>query len=135
MENGFLLEETLVAKLEALNGLSGRVCPIQDIHKSTGPLAVFAQRDESEESAIDGLTGMSTAVYEIHALHGTYEKMRLLAEQIKKTIQALRQHAEGPLYIEEVTVTLASPDIYEDRVQLFRRTYKVTIQYQIKEDM
>lgn len=135
MENGLLLEKTLVAALQTVEGLSGRVCPIQDIQKSSGPLAVFGQQDESEENAIDGLTGMSTAVYEIHALHGTYQKMRLLAEQIKNTIQALRQHAEGSLYIEEVTVALASRDIYEDRVQMFRRTYKVTIQYQIKEDM
>ncbi|MBP3478091.1 MAG: hypothetical protein J6K03_01240 [Oscillospiraceae bacterium] len=135
MENGLLLEKTLVAALQTVDGLSGRVCPIQDIQKSSGPLAVFGQQDESEENAIDGLTGMSTAVYEIHALHGTYQKMRLLAEQIKRTIQALRQYAEGALYIEEVTVALASRDIYEDRVQLFRRTYKVTIQYQIKEDM
>lgn len=135
MENGLLLEKTLAAALQTVDGLSGRVCPIQDIQKSSGPLAVFGQQDESEENAIDGLTGMSTAVYEIHALHGTYQKMRLLAEQIKRTIQALRQYAEGSLYIEEVTVALASRDIYEDRVQLFRRTYKVTIQYQIKEDM
>lgn len=135
MENGLLLEETLVAALQAVAGLSGRVCPVQDIQKSAGPLAVFEQQNETEEAAIDGMTGMSTAVYEIHVLHGTYEKMRLLAEQIKSKIKALRQYAEGSLYIEEVAVALASRDIYEDRVQLFRRTYKVTIQYQIKEDV
>lgn len=135
MENGLLLENTLVAALQTVDGLSGRVCPIQDIRKSDGPLAVFNQQEESEEMAMDGLTGLETAVYIIHAMHSTYEKMRLLAEQIKNTIQALRQHAEGSLFIEDVAVALASRDIYEDRVQLFRRSYKVTIQYQIKEDM
>lgn len=129
------LEETLVAVLNAVDGLSGRVCPIQDIQKSSGPLAVFEQQGESEDNAIDGLTGLCSAEYKIHALHGTYEKMRLLAEQIKKTIYSLRQSAKDSLFIEEVTVTLATPDIYEDRVRLFRRTYKVTIQYQFKEDM
>lgn len=129
------LEEALVAALEAVDGLAGRVCPIQDIQKSTGPLAVFEQQGEAEDNAIDGLTGLCSAEYKIHAMHGTYEKMRLLAEQIKKAIQALRQCFRDSLYIEEITVALASPDIYEDRVQLFRRTYKVTIQYQIKEDV
>ena len=127
------LEETLVAALGAVDGLSGRVCPVQDIQKSSGPLAVFEQQGETEENAIDGLTGLCSAEYKIHVLHGTYEKMRLLAEQIKKAIYSLRQSAKDSLYIEEVVITLASPDIYEDRVQLFRRTYKVTIQYQIKE--
>ena len=135
MKNGLLLENTLVAALEAVDGLADRVCPIQDIQKNTGPLAVFEQQDETEETALDGLTGLETAVYIVHAMHNTYEKMRLLAEQIKNTVKALRQHAEGSLFIEDVAVALASKDIYEGRVQLFRRAYKITIQYQTKEDM
>ena len=129
------LEEALVAALEAVDGQAGRVCPIQDIQKSTGPLAVFEQQGEAEDNAIDGLTGLCSAEYKVHALHSTYEKMRLLAEKIKRAVLSLRQKSEGSLCVEEVTVGLASPDIYEDRVQLFRRTYKVTIQYQIKEDV
>lgn len=135
MEDRLLLEETLVAALQAVEGLSDRVCPILDIQKSTGPLAVFEQQDESEEKTIDGLTGLCTAVYTVHAMHGTYTKMRLLAERIKNAIQSLRQCTEGSLYIEDVTISMASPDIYEDRVRLFRRTYKITIHYQIKEEM
>lgn len=135
MEDRLLLEETLVAVLKAVDGLSDRVCPILDIQKSTGPLAVFEQQDETEDEDIDGLTGLCTAVYKVHAMHGTYTKMRLLAEQIKKAIQSLRQRTEGPLYIEDVVINMASPDLYEDRVRLFRRTYKVTIHYQIKEEM
>ena len=135
MEDRLLLEETFVAVLEAVDGLSGRVCPIQDIQKSTGPLAVFEQQDESEDEAIDGLTGLCIAVYKVHAMHNTYTQMRLLAEQIKKAIQSLRQCTKGSLYIEDVTVNMASLDLYEDRVRLFRRTYKTTIHYQIKEEM
>ena len=135
MEDRLLLEETLVAALEAVEGLSNRVCPILDIQKSTGPLAVFEQQDESEENAIDGLTGLCTAVYMVHAMHGTYTKMRLLAERIKHEIQNMRRYADVSLCIEDVTISMASPDLYEDRVHLFRRTYKVTIHYQIKEEM
>ena len=135
MEDRLLLEETLVVALEAVEGLSDRVCPILDIQKSTGPLAVFEQQDESEENAIDGLTGLCTAVYKIHAMHGSYAQMRLLAERIKNAMQNMREHADASLYIEDVTVNMASPDFYEDRVRLFRRTYKVTIHYQIKEEM
>ena len=135
MEDRLLLEETLVEALEAVEGLSDRVCPILDVQKSTGPLAIFEQQDESEENAIDGLTGLCTAVYTVHAMHGTYTKMRLLAEQIKNAMQNMRRHMDASLCIEDVTISLASPDIYEDRVRLFRRTYKVTIHYQLKEEM
>lgn len=133
MEDGLLLEETLVATLEAVEGLSDRVCPILDIQKSTGPLAVFEQQNEFEDNAIDGSTGLCTAVYLVHAMHGTYTQMRLLAEKLRKAIQSMRKDAAS-LRVEDVAIVMASPDIYEDRVRLFRRTYKVTIHYQIKEE-
>lgn len=129
-----LLEEVLVAVLEAVDGLHDRVCPIEDIQKSTGPLAVYEQQSEQEEACIDGAAGLLTASFKIHVFHGTYQKMRLLAEKVKEKIKSLRQRTEGIFCIEEVTVTMAHPDLQENRVQLFRRAYLVTIQYQIKED-
>ena len=135
MENNeLLLERTLVAALEAVDGLSDRVCPVEDIQKSTGPLAVYEQQEETEENCIDGLSGLAVAVFKIHVSHGTYQKMRLLAEQVKKAVLDLRQRTEGALCIEEVTMKMAHPDVLENKVQLFRRAYSVTIQYQIKED-
>ena len=129
-----LLEEVLVAALEAVDGLRDRVCPIEDIQKSTGPLAVYEQQSEQEETCIDGAAGLLTASFKIHIFHTTYQKMRLLAEQVKKAIKSLRQRTEGIFCIEEVTAIMAHPDLQEDSVQLFRRAYSVTIQYQIKED-
>lgn len=133
-DKGLLLDEYLTNVLESIDGLNDRVCPVVDIQHSTGPLIVYEQQDESEENLIDGLSGLRTAVFKIHVLHGTYEKMRLLAEQTKIALQAMRQHSSGILQIEEVTVKLASPDLYEFHVQQFRRSYQVTIQHQIKED-
>lgn len=134
-DNGLLLEETLKIALEAVGGLKDRVCPVADIRHSAGPLAVYEQKEESEENAIDALTGLMTAVFRIHVIHSTYERMRLLSEQVKRTVQTMRQSTQGSFYIEEVTIKLASQDLYELRVQQFRRTYEVTFQYQIKEDM
>lgn len=133
-ENGILLEQALVAALEAVPGLADRVCPVEDIQKSTGPLAVYEQQTEQEEACLDGAAGLLTAAFKIHVFHGTYRKMRLLAEQVKNAVKTLRQYTKEALHIEEVTVTLAHPDVREDRVQMFRRAYFVTIQYQIRED-
>lgn len=132
--NGILLEETLVAALESVDGLSDRVCPVEDIQKSTGPLVVYEQQTEEEADSIDGSAGLFTAVFKLHVFHGTYKKMRLLAEQVKSAVKSLRQSANGALYVEEVKVTMAHPDVLENRVQLFRRAYNVTIQYQFRED-
>ena len=132
--NGIALEEALVAALEAVEGLKGRVCPVVDIQKSTGPLVVHDQREENGQQTLTGQTGLMTAGFQIHVLHGTYFKMRQLAERVKETIYSLCGYNTAPLLVEAVTVELASPDIMETKVSMFRRTYDVTIQYQIKEE-
>lgn len=132
--NGILLEEALVAALEALNGLAGRVCPVADIQKSTGPLVVYDQLKESEAQHLSGHTGLMTAVFQIHVLHSTYVSMRLLSENIKTALKFLWGETNAPLRIEAVTVELATPDIWEMKVSLFHRTYNVTFYYQIKEE-
>lgn len=132
--NGILLEETMVAALEALDGLSDRVCPVVDIQKSSGPLVVYDQKTERQEQELAGDSGLQTASFQIHVLHSTYRKMRLLSETVKTALKALRGRTKGPLLIETVILELATPDLLEVKVQLFRRTYDVTFYYQIKEE-
>lgn len=132
--NGIALEEAMVAALEAINGLFERVCPVEDIQKSTGPLVVYDQRQEQDTKTLTGNAGLMTAGYQVHVLHGTYLKMRQLSEQVKAALNALQGFYKPPLLIETVEVELGSPDIRENRVQLFRRTYNVIFRYQIKEE-
>lgn len=133
-QSGILLEETIVEALKALDGLSDRVCPVVDIQKSTGPLVVYDQRIEKEEQELIGGSGLQTAGFQIHVLHSTYRKMRLLSESVKSALLKLQGVINGPLLIEAVTAELATPDILETKVQLFRRTYNFTFNYQIKEE-
>ena len=132
--NGIALEEAMVAALKALDGLKDRVCPVVEIKKNDGPLVVYDQRTETDEQELAGDSGLLAAVFEIHVLHGSYMKMRLLAETVKTALKTLRGTDNGPLRIEAVIVELATPDIREGKVQLFRRTYNVTFHYQIKEE-
>lgn len=133
-ENGIALEIAMVAALEKIDGLSGRVCPVIDIQKSTGPLVVYDQRRETEEQDIAGPNGLMYAEFQIHVLHNTYMNMRLLCEKAKDKLQALQGLQATPLLIETVEVELATPDLFEGKVELFRRTYNVKFNYQIKEE-
>lgn len=128
------LEAALVAALEEIEGLKGCVCPVIDIHKSTGPLIVYDPRKETEERSISGRTGLLYAEFIVHALHNSYTKMRQLCGKAKKALQALEGLEKPPLRIETVDVELTTPDLFESRVELFRRTYIVKIEYQIEEE-
>lgn len=134
MNNGIALEEIMVAALEALDGLKDRVCPVVDIQKSTGPLVVYDQKSETEEQQLAGASGLMSAAFQIHVMHNTYKRMRQFSECTKSALKRLQGVTRGPLHIEAATVELATPDILETRVQLFRRTYNVMFLYQFKEE-
>lgn len=125
------IEDVLVDVIEGVDGLKDRVCPVVDIQKSTGPLVVYDQRKESEQRDISGDTGLISVEFEVHCLHTTYIKMRQLAHAAKEKIKGMLGN-NSPLFIEAVQVEQITPDILESRVQLYRRTYNVTIQYQIR---
>lgn len=132
MEHGIALEEALTSAIEALDGLDDRICPITDIQKNTGPLVIYDQKRESDERCLTGRTGLLEAEFRIHVLHSTYMKMRLLAEKVKAALQSMEGSTNPPLHIEAVDVELATPDLHEIKVSLFRRTYTVRFLYQIQ---
>lgn len=132
MEHGIALEAALTSAIEALDGLDDRVCPIIDIQKNTGPLVIYDQKREANERDLSGRTGLLEAEFRIYVLHSTYMKMRLLAEEVKAALQSMEGSTSPPLHIEAVDVELATPDLHEIKVSLFRRTYTVRFLYQIQ---
>lgn len=132
--NGTALLETMAAALKGMEGMEDRVSPVIDILKSSGPLVVYDQTEETELGTLTKPTGLMTAQYQIYVLHNTYLEMRQLAEKTKITLEALQGHYCSPLLIETVSVELGSPDILETKVRLFRRTYNITFEYQFKEE-
>lgn len=134
MENGILLEKALTDAITAVEGLRDRVCPISDIQKSTGPLVVYDQREEKEHQTLGGDSGLLEAQFQVFVLHSTYTSMRLLAEKVKRAVKGLQGAQLLPLIVESVTVTLGTPDLLEAKVELFRRSYNVSISYQYKEE-
>ena len=134
MEKGILLEQALKDAITAVEGLQDGVCPVSEIHSSTGPLVVYDQSEESEHKTLAGDTGLLEAKFQLFVLHSTYMSMRLLAEKVKRAVKGLQGAQLPQLIIESVTVTLGTPDLLEGKVDLFRRSYNVSISYQYKEE-
>lgn len=134
MDKEIVLEETMVAALEACEGLKGRVCPVVDIKNSSGPLVIYDQRTETGEQELEGDTELKSAMFQIHVLHGTYRQMRLLCGIVKGALKKLKGTKYEALTIEALSVEQGTPDILEEKVGLFRKTYNVTFFYQIKEE-
>lgn len=134
MEAGIAMEAAMVEALEGVKDLAGRVSPVVDIQLSTGPLVVYDQRRENGERDVCGMTELMHSEVQLHVLHNSYMEMRLLAEHVKRAMQRLEGLQKTPLLVEAVEVEQSTPDLLEERVGLFRRTYTINFYYQIKED-
>ena len=126
------LSEIIAQTLNSVDGLEDRVYPLEGL-KNTAPFAFYFQTTEDEEDTLEGPTGLMEAVFEVHIVAKTYASLVWLALSAKTALQALQGTTHKGLLIERVTIRQASPDVKEMEVNLYRRPYRLQVNYQKEE--
>lgn len=126
-------EEAIVAVLEPISGLRGKVYPAEAIKNVPAPFVFYLQHSEDEEETLDGPAGLLSADFEINCVAQTYAGLTGLAAAVRPALQAMQGVTYGDLLVERATVRQASPDLKETEVNLFRRMYTLAIHYQKEE--
>lgn len=128
------LDEIIKTTLEPVTGLDGHVYPLEGLKNATPPFAFYLQTAEDEEDTLDGRTGLMEATFEVHIVAKTYASLIWLAGSAKTALQALQGTTHEGLLIERVTIRQASPDLKEMEVNLYRRPYRLQVNYQKEEN-
>lgn len=123
-------DQVIVAALEPIAGLAGKVFPLEGLKNAAAPFVFYLQQTEDEEEALDGLTGLLSASFEINCVARTYAGLIALAGAVRLALLALRGTAHDGLLIERATVRQTSPDLKEREVNLWRRMYILQLDYQ-----
>ena len=55
------------------------------------PFTFYVPTEDSEEEALDGLTGLQSFAAAIHCVAGTYRGLQLLCVRVKKALKEMRQ--------------------------------------------
>lgn len=126
-------EQAILAALEPIAGLAGKVYPLEGLKNATAPFVFYLRQAEDEEESLDGPTGLLSATFEVNCVAATYAGLTSLARAVRSVLQALQGTAHGGLLIERATVRQASPDLREREVNLYRRMYVLQINYQEEE--
>lgn len=126
-------ENAILAALEPLEGLGGKVYPLEGLKNATAPFVFYLLDAEDEEEALDGPTGLQTATYEINCVAQTYAGLLTLAVAARGALRALQGFSQDGLLIERAVVQQTSPDLKEREVGLFRRRYSLRLNYQKEE--
>lgn len=123
-------EKAILAALEQIEGLSGRVYPLEGLKNAAAPFVFYFRQTEDEEDALDGPTGLLTATFEINCVAQTYARLVALCGVVRPALQKLQGYAHDGLLIERAHTQQASPDLKEREVNLYRRMYILQINYQ-----
>ena len=127
-------EKAILAVLEPIAGLRGKVYPAEAIKNDPAPFVFYLQHSEDEEETLDGPAGLMSADFEINCVAQTYAGLTGLVAAVRKALQSMQGVTYGNLLIERVSVRQASPDLKEKEVNLYRRMLTLAIHYQ-KEEM
>lgn len=123
------LESIITARVEQLSALSGKVYPAEALQNASAPFAFYRLTSDNTEAALDGITELRIAQYEVSVVTATYPQLIALAAQVKTKLWALPGAKSGNIEIQQVEVSLASPDLKETQVNLYRRAYSLRIYY------
>lgn len=126
-------EQLMKTALERIDGLSGKVYPLEALKNAAAPFVFYLQTAEDEENALDGRTGLLSASYEINCVAKTYASLAWLSGTVRPALQALQGTTHEGIAIERITIRQASPDLKEKEVNLYRRMYVLTVDYQKEE--
>lgn len=124
------LDEVIKTALEPIDGLLGKVFPLEGLKNAVAPFSFYLQTAEDEEETLNGPAGLLSTSFEVNFVAKTYAGLIALAGAGRAALQALQGTVHDDLLIERATVRQASPDLKEREVNLYRRAYALQLYYQ-----
>ena len=126
-------EERIKTALESVDGLRGKVFPLEGLKNAAPDFVFYLRLTEDEESALDGPTGLQSGAFEINCVSRSFAGLVALGGAVWPVLRALQGTVVEGLHIERATIRQSSPDIKEKEVNLFRRMYVLELNYQKEE--
>lgn len=142
----------MVRTLEGIQELREQIWPGEPKKNARPPFVFYLQTDDSEDAALDQLTGLQHAGYQLHVVAGDYYSLAIIGGKIKAAIKILVGYSwvrsdgavcdlaivdnavadtdSDGIFFEDVIIQQVSPDLFDNDVCLFRRVYQLDIDYQ-----
>ena len=142
----------MVRTLEGIQDLKDQIWPGQPRKNARPPFVFYMQTDDSEDEALDKLTGLQHTGYQLHVVAEDYRRLPILGGKIKAAVNSLAGRAwpradsavcdlaivdnavadtgSDGIFFEDVIIQQVSPDLFDNDVCLFRRVYQLDIDYQ-----
>lgn len=116
-----MIESAIVAALETIQELSGKVYPLNAPEHTQLPFCVYVTSGTNEDDSLGGWIGSYETGMEINIIHKTYASMKALSA---KVVDKLKQMDSATVFIEE-----NQPEIFEREIGAYRKIINLRIAY------
>lgn len=116
-----MIESELVAALEVVPALKGKVYPLTAPEREQPPYAFYISNGSTEDDSLGGWIGSYETTVELHLIHSSYKALKKLA---REAADALKGMTAASLTIEE-----NSPELHEREIRAFRKIITVRMMH------
>ena len=121
------------AVIEALRenaGLTGKLYHAEALKGATAPFVFWVQTGERYKEDLSGPTELEEADFEFHTVAKNLDSLNKISLAVRRALLSLQGQTVNGILYERVVLTQISPTINEHEVNLYRKVYEVTINYQ-----
>ena len=121
------------AARDAINGIpevQGRVFHATALKNAAAPFVFWIQTGERYEQTLEGRTELGEDQYEIHIVTKNLEALDGISAAVRSVVEALQGSTVNGVRYEQIQIMQISPVIDEREVNLYRKVYELTINYQ-----
>ena len=116
--------------IDAIQTVSGRVFHAEALKNASAPFIFWIQTGERFEQTLEGYTELGEDRYEIHIVTKNLSDLNSISRAVWNALIDLQGEEKNGVLYENVQITQVSPVIDEREVNLYRKVYSVTINYQ-----
>ncbi len=117
----------------AVNGIpavAGRVFHAEALKNAAAPFVFWVQTGEEYGQTLEGRTGLGEDRYELHIVTRNLESLDSISASVRAAAEALQGETENGILYERIQIRQISDVINEHEVNLYRKVYELTINYQ-----
>ena len=126
-------EEAISAVLETIEQLRDNVFPVEAIKNATAPFVFYLSHNDDDSEDLNGCTGLCSGLFEVNVVAQTYAQLLQLTQDVKAALRSMQGATFGDLLVERASVRMASPELKEREVHLYRRMLELRLNYQYEE--
>lgn len=127
-----MLFDPIKNAIEAVPGLKGHVYHAEALKNAAAPFAFWIQDEEDAEEDLNGYTELQNAAFELHLCARNLEGLEPMARAVKTAVIGLQGRTESGVLYERILIRQVSPLITEKEVGLYRKVYRIAINFQEK---